>query len=869
MFLPFLLSILAFNTSDSLMRPGVSRELAAYRAERISDVRYDLSLDVSKGDLASGRVTVRFEWRGAGDLVIDFRGPGLDTARSTVNGRRVRGLSWNGSHLRIPEAALIAGANRVDLAFAAAIAPAGASIIRYRDVTDGGEYLYTLLVPADANQLFPCFDQPDLKARITLTLTTPRGWTAVANGARTSMDSTTSAAVLVHRFAESAPISTYLISFAAGPWATVTDTTHGRPITAYVRRSRLREADLDTLVAINARALDWLERYFARPYPFGKYDFVLAPAFPFGGMEHPGAVFYNEDRFIFRERPTLPQRLGREATIYHEVAHQWFGDLVTMRWFDDLWLKEGFATYMAAKMQASLDSSSGAWKTFYLRNKAVAYGTDATAGTTPVWQTLANLDQAKSAYGPIVYNKAPSVLKQLDHLVGEEAFRVGVQRFLERHAYSNATWRDLLSAIGEASGRSLDAWGAQYIMRPGMPVLEQSRTARGDTLRIVQRPAHALSGAGSWPIRLSVLTARTGAAPSRQPVEITAETTLVAIDARAELVYANADDYGYALLLLDDGSVRWLERRVGTIDDAFLRAMLFGSLWDLVREARLDPARFIALALRELPRESDEQILSALLGRVARATTVYLSAAARDSLGPRLERTLRAMTDDTSRAYGMRKSALDALISVARTPTALAHLDSLLGADSVAGDALRSPTRWSIVTALVASGRSTAERRLAAEARRDSTSDGRRRAFVAGAARPTAAVKRQYFRRWFADSALNEDWVTASLGAFNVPAHDALTRAHLVAALDTLGWIQRNRRIFFLGSWLSAFMDGQRSPEALEMVERWLAAHPRLAPDLRQKVLQSADELRRTVAIRRAWGAGTGRIQSRAPASSS
>lgn len=864
MLIPLLLTLTA--ATDSLMGPGISRSLAVYRAERIAEVRYDLAIDVSKGDPASGRVTVRFERRGTGDVILDFRGVGLDTARAVVNGRRVRGLVWNGAHLRIPESALLAGTNRIVLAFAAAIAPAGVSIIRYRDVTDGGEYLYTLLVPADANQLFPCFDQPDLKARVTLALTTPRGWTAVANGARTTADSTTSAAVLIHHFAQSAPISTYLIAFAAGPWATITDTTYGRRITAYVRRSRVHEADLDTLIAINARALDWLERYFARSYPFGKYDFVLAPAFPFGGMEHPGAVFYNEDRFIFRERPTLPQRLGREATIYHEVAHQWFGDLVTMRWFDDLWLKEGFATYMAAKIQAALDSSSGAWKTFYLRNKPAAYGTDATAGTTPVWQTLANLDQAKSAYGPIVYNKAPSVLKQLDHLVGEDAFRGGVRRFLEEHAYGNATWRDLLAAIGRTAGRSLDSWGAQYIMRPGMPVLEQSRTARGDTLRIVQRAAHALSGAGSWPIRLDVLSARTGAAPVRQSVEITAETTLVPIDARTEVVYANAEDYGYALVLLDDGSVHWLERHLETVGDAFLRAMLLGSLWDLVREARLDPARYVALALRHLPRESDEQILAALLGRAARATTAYLSPAARDTLGPRLERTLRAMADDESRPYGMRKSALDALIAIARTPRALAHLDSLLDADSVAGDALRSPTRWALVTTLLATGDERSMARLAAETLRDSTSDGRRRAFVAGAARPNAAVKRDYFRRWFADSALNEDWVTASLGAFNLPAQGDLTRPYLVAALDTLGWIQRNRRIFFLGAWLSAFMDGQRSPQALRMVERWLSAHPDLAADLRQKVLQAADELRRTVAIRRAWGATAQRAAARASA---
>ena len=273
------------------------------------------------------------------------------------------------------------------IAFVTKIAAAGASIIRYRDVTDGAEYLYTLLVPADANQLFPCFDQPDLKARVTLRLTAPTSWRVVANSPEAS-SRISSHGPTEHQFAETEPISTYLIAFAAGPWATVTSPHSKRPITMYVRKSRVMEAEADSIILANDVAARWLEGYFARPFPFKKLDVVLAPAFPFGGMEHPGAIFYNEDRFIFRERPTLPQRLGRTATIYHEVAHQWFGDLVTMRWFDDLWLKEGFSTYMAAKMQASLDSASGAWKTFYLRNKPSAYSVDATRGTTPVWQSL-------------------------------------------------------------------------------------------------------------------------------------------------------------------------------------------------------------------------------------------------------------------------------------------------------------------------------------------------------------------------------------------------------------------------------------------------------------------------------------------------
>jgi aminopeptidase N len=364
-----------------------------------------------------------------------------------------------------PAAALRDGENSVRLAFRAAIAPAGASVIRFHDAADGADYLYTLLVPADANALFPCFDQPDLKARVTLALTTPRGWTALANGALA--DSTASPRATTFRFRETEPLSSYLVAFAAGRGPRAGPPRRGgrSRCTCAPRGPPRRRATRS--VAANARAIEWLERYTARPYPFQKFDFLLAPAFPFGGMEHPGAVFYNEETFIFRERPTLNQLLGREATVYHEVAHQWFGDLVTMRWFDDLWLKEGFSTYLAAVMQDALSPRANAWQTFYLRNKPAAYAVDASRGTTPVYQPLRNLDQAKSNYGAIVYNKAPGVLKQLAYLTGDDAFRDGLRRYLRAHPYGNATWRDLLAAVGAASGRDLAPWGAAYVLRPG------------------------------------------------------------------------------------------------------------------------------------------------------------------------------------------------------------------------------------------------------------------------------------------------------------------------------------------------------------------------------------------------------------------
>jgi aminopeptidase N len=614
--------------------------------------------------------------------------------------------------------------------------------------------------------------------------------------------------------------------------------------------------DADSIIVQNDRGLRWLERYFAYRYPFDKLDVVLAPAFPFGGMEHPGAIFYSEERFIFREPPTLPQRLGRTATIYHEVAHQWFGDLVTMRWFDDLWLKEGFATYMAAHMQSALDPASGAWKTFYLRNKPPAYAVDASDGTTPVWQELANLDQAKSNYGAIVYNKAPSVLKQLNYLVGDDVFQGGLQRFLRRHEFGNATWQELLESIGAAWGQPLDAWGRAYILRPGMPVIEQRldvRDGRIVRLALVQRPARRLSGAGAWPIRAEVLIAPDSGPPVRIPVTLRTDTTLVSEAAGLPApawVFANAADQAYALVLLDPRSVAWLEQSLGAVTDSFQRALLTGALWDLVREAALAPDRFIRLALRELPRENDEQISAGLLARLTRAFGSYLSGPARARRAAEVEQVLLAGAADAGRPYGVRRAHLDALVRVATTPAAFARLDSLLDVESLAGLPLGAPTRWAIVTRLMATDAPQAARRLAREAERDRTPEGARRAFIAGAARPDAGVKREYFTRYFADAELNEDWATASLDAFNAPESRDLALPYLRAALDSLPWIQRHRRIFYLGSWLGAFLDGQVSPDAAAVVDAYLASGA-VAPDLRLKVLQAADELGRTVAIRR------------------
>ena len=430
---------------------------------------------------------------------------------------------------------------------------------------------------------------------------------------------------ITRHFTETRPLSTYLIAFAAGPWQRTTSVVKGRAISVYIRKSRASEADADTLLALTHRAIGWMEQYFGRPYPFEKFDLMLAPAFPFGGMEHPGVVMFNEDRFIFRERPTLPRRLGRFSTILHEVAHQWFGDLVTMRWFDDLWLKEGFATYMAAKALADLEPASDAWKTFYQSNKPAAYGVDQTTGTTPLWQELSNLDQAKSAYGAIVYNKAPSVLKQLNYLVGEQAFQLGRasvpqrSRLRERYLAGPARRdrngrqevarriRQELHASTRHAGGPAEADGARRQDR-------EARTRAAGRRSRCRAPEPGRCGRSCcW---LTATRARNDWRRSRWNCPpITTDVIAARGKPAPAFVFANYQDYGYFVTLLDSSSVRSLsDGELGRVSDGFLRTMLWGALWDQVRDAQLAPERFAGLALAELPREKDEQIVPVLLG---------------------------------------------------------------------------------------------------------------------------------------------------------------------------------------------------------------------------------------------------------------
>lgn len=450
--------------SSAAVVPGVSRELAQERKARVSDLRYgiDFSIPESIGEPCEGSVLISFKLKGRAPLQLDWR-PGASGIKSLeVNGLRIK-PNVKDEHIVLPGYLLKSGSNKVHVSFI----PEEATLNRHPD------YLYTLLVPERARTLFPCFDQPDLKASYSLEVIMPADWVAVSNGPA------------VHErikgnrksvgFAQSGLVSSYLFEICAGRWQVETFEDSKRPISIYYRETDpAKVAQLPDIHRQIISALEWMEDYTGIPMPFRKYDCVIVPGFQFGGMEHPGAILYNEGRMFLPPQPTDAERLSRMELIAHETAHLWFGDAVTMEWFDDVWTKEVFANHFAAMMCRpefpDIDFRTQDFRSFNIN----AYAEDRTAGSNPIRQQLGNLQDAGLVYGNIVYDKAPVVMRMLADTLGAEAFRSGLQEYLNTYMYGNATWPALIEILDSHTDADLASWSHRWVEEKGMPEYPQS-----------------------------------------------------------------------------------------------------------------------------------------------------------------------------------------------------------------------------------------------------------------------------------------------------------------------------------------------------------------------------------------------------------
>jgi aminopeptidase N len=882
------------STTDQ--QPGVARDLARFRAAHYNNVRYALSVELMPGaPLLKGTEEIRLTLDETLDeLVLDWRVASAKQGQSQarvwdieVNGRAVKDARETNDHILIPGAYLKKGENVVRLKFESPVAASGSAVTRYLDREDKSEYIYTLFVPSDASTAFPCFDQPDLKARFTLKMTAPENWKVVSNTNFESIETDGDAGTSLWNFKETQPISTYLFAFAAGPFAEFREGSDeaigdykaietagaiAQPANSaeprlriFVRRSKAERArkELTELFRLNRECVTYLSEYFDFKFPFPKYDLVIIPEFAYGGMEHAGATFLREERILFPSDPTAGDLLLRAEVMFHEAAHQWFGDLVTMRWFDDLWLKEGFATFMAYKAIEAIRNIApqeyNAWKVFYQRTKPGAYATDATKGTTPIWQEINNLSAAKSAYGNIVYLKAPSMLRQAEFFLGADKFQQAVRLLVKEHAYANAEWADLVRAFERTSNRKLDEWADAWVKRRGMPDVRVNWSVNrsGRISRLTLRQENILREGGTWPMRVRLLLAHESAPPETLTVTLDGAAETLVKEATAKrrplYVFANYADYGYGRFLLDEKSKQAVLSHLGTVRDDFLRALLWGSLWDSVREAELAPASYVELAIKHVAVERDEVTVQSILNRVTTAFNRYLSGAQMREIAPRLERVLaeRMQHADTQ---GLRITYFRAFQSNAMTNEARATLKEILrGRLQIPGMTLRPRDRFDIITVLLARNDTDAPALLAAQSAADQSDDGRRYAYGAGAARSEATTKKLYFDAYLNDKQLAESWIEASFNPFNSIHQSELTLPFLERALQELPILKRTRKIFFVNGWLAAFVVGQCNERALNIVRSFLEREQQLDRDLRLKIMEVTDNLERCVRIKQKY----------------
>ena len=828
---------------------GVPLSLAEARAARISDLRYDVRVMIpsAPSEPVTGRMRATFELKDAArPLAFDFAAPMGSLGRVSSGGDDVD-ARWTDEHVIIPPEALREGANEITLEFHSADAP----------LNRNPEFLYALFVPARARQAFPVFDQPDLKARYTVTLELPAGWEAISNGARTDRRVDGDRATV--RFAETEPISTYLFTFAAGQFQVEKATRDGREFRMLHRETDAAKVarNRDAIFDLHAGALDWLERYTGIPYPFGKFEFLLVPSFQFGGMEHPGSVYYNASALLLDESATQNQKLGRASLISHETAHMWFGDLVTMKWFNDVWMKEVFANFMAAKIVNPAFPEINHELRFFYSHYPAAYGVDRTPGTNAIRQRLDNLNDAGSLYGAIIYQKAPIVMRQLEMLLGEATFREGMREYLKTYAFGNATWADLIALLDRRTTDDLAAWSRAWVEEAGRPTITTRLAIEGGRLRSVSvsqtDPYPARGLAWTQPLTLAMghehetRTAPLGLNGPR------AELVVRSPGAPAPLyVLPNGEGIAYGNFVLDPVSRDYLLANLHAVTDDLRRGVATVTLWEEMLDGRIQATAMLDTLLRALPLETNELTVQRMLGYTQQAFWRWIPGGRRAALAPELEKLLRSGLDAAA-SSSLKSAWFNALRDMAFTPGTIAWLERVWRKDETVPGLVLSETDFiTLAQEIAVRGVPRAGTILDEQIARTENPDRKARLIFVRPALAAAQATRDAFFASLAtpENRRREAWVLDALGYLHHPLRATSSAKYVLPSLELLREIQRTGDIFFPKRWMDATLSGHTDPAVARTVRGFIDALPPEYPDrLRRIILSSADDLFRLTAV--------------------
>jgi aminopeptidase N len=855
--------------------PGenLSREEARERAAILSVERYDVALDVRS---AVGAVGEGEERTFRSTTVIDFRcsHPGASSFADLVapvvtsvrlNGRELDpALVHDGARIALED---LAERNTLVVDARCSFSRTGEGLHRFEDPEDGEVYLYTQYEPADARRVFANFEQPDLKAPFTFQVTAPEGWTVLSNAEQDGASGAAEDGGATTRFRPTLPIPTYITAVVAGPYHVERD-HYSRtfddkvvldvPLGALCRRSLARHFDADEIFTVTKQGLDFYHDTFDYPYPFGKYDQAFVPEYNIGAMENPGCVTFREE-FVFRGKVTRASYEHRASVVLHEMAHMWFGDLVTMRWWDDLWLKESFADFMAAFSQVAATQYEEGWITFANRRKAWAYRADQLPSTHPVVADIRDLEDAKLNFDGITYSKGASVLKQLVAYVGRDAFMEAARRYFKRHAYGNTELADLLSVLTETSGRNMAAWSRAWLETAGLNSLTPQVVIDADdriteltVLQTADDPTHPQLR----PHRVAVALYRRvpgGALEryARAETDVAGPVTVVAELAgqpRPELVLVNDDDLTYCKIRFDPASLETLRSRLGDLSDPLARALAWSAVWSMTRDALMPAGDYLGLVLLFAGRESDIGVLQSLHLQARTALSHYVApdrrALAATELAQGALRELRLAEPGSGHQLAWARF----FASVASSAADLQLLQGLLeGSAKIDGLAVDQELRWTFLAALTAQGAADTSA-ISAERARDDTASGHRHEVRCLAARPSAAVKAAAWADVVDSGALSNALVEATIAGFAQPGQRELLAPYTEQYFAALERLWETRSIEIAMAVVSGlFPSLQDRLGTLAATDAWLDAHPDAAPALRRLVLEGRDDLARAL----------------------
>ena len=849
--------------------PGqnLTREEAAARADLLAVDAYDVALDLSRAADAAqetfrSTTTVRFRAAAGATTFIDLIAP------------RVRSIVLNGRELDPAETYVdsrivlgdLAPDNELTVVADCAYMRTGEGLHRFTDPADGETYLYSQFEVPDARRVFAVFEQPDLKAPFAFTVSVPEGWTVLSNSPTPAPARRDGAATFV--FAPTEPISSYITAVVAGPYRGATGeyrADDGRvvPLGVYCRASLEQHLDAEEILEMTRRGFAYYEDLFATPYAFAKYDQVFVPEFNAGAMENAGCVTHRDD-YVFRSRPVEARVERRAVTVLHELAHMWFGDLVTMKWWNDLWLNESFAEYTSTLAVAETTRFTDAWTTFQTIEKGWAYNQDQLSSTHPVAAEINDLHDVEVNFDGITYAKGASVLAALVGYVGRENFFAGIKNYLAAHARANATLADLLAELERTSGRDLGEWTRLWLQEAGVTTLRLEVAADDDGVissAAVVQEIPAGSPASLRPHRVAIgsyervdgALRRTG----RLELDVDGERTPVPglVGARRpEVLVLNDDDLTYAKVRPDETSLAAGLEGIALFADSLPRSIVLASAWDMVRDGELPASRYLDAALAALAVETHSSVVQGLLARIATCLSSYLPPAVRAERAPRVAQDLldlaRAAEPGGDKQLQLVRAVAAHAVTEEQTGAVAAWLD---GSEALAGLAVDQDLRWDLLVGLVAAG-CVDEAAIAAEEARDRTTTGRERAAQARAAVPTPQAKAAVWRELMENATMPNETQVKTLRGFN----DVERRPELLAPFveeyarrilviwETRTFHMAENLLSELWSTATVGLEGADPAGALEA---WLAEHPGAPAALRRIVGENLDDTRRAALV--------------------